>query len=57
MVTDDNVYAIVNLWPYKWHRPLIEPLPEEKNVEEPPIHQVNFEEHEGNDTQDNTSQE
>ena len=57
MVTDDNVDAIVNLWQEKWSAALAKPLPQEHNVEELPIHQVNAEEHEGNDTQDNLSQE
>ena len=57
MVTDDDVDAIVNLWSEKWHGPLAELLPEEQNAEEPPIHQVNDEENEGNDTQDNPSQD
>ena len=56
MVTNDDVDAIVNLWPEKWHGPLTESLAKEQNAKEQPIHQVNVEEHEGNDTQDNPSQ-
>ena len=47
--TDDNVDAIVKLWPEEWRGPLAEPLPEEQNAEEPLIHQVNGEENEGDD--------
>ena len=50
VVTDDDVDAIVKLWPEEWRGPLAEPLLEEQNVEEPPIHQVNGEEQEGDDT-------
>ena len=57
MVIDDDVDAIVNLWPKKWRIPLADLLPEEHNVEEPAIHQVSAEEHEGNDTQDNPLQD
>ena len=57
MVTDNVVDGIINIWPEKWRSPLVEPLPEELNAEELPIHQVNAEENEGNDTQDNPSQE
>ena len=57
IVTNDDVDAIVNLWPEEWRDPLAEPLPEEQNVEEPPIHQVNDEDHEGNDAQEDPSQE
>ena len=49
MVTNDGVDAIVNIWLDKWRGPLAELLPEEQNAEEPPIHQVNAKEHEGND--------
>ena len=45
MVTDDDVDAIINLWPEEWHNPLVEPLPQEQNAEELPIHQVNGEYH------------
>ena len=60
MVTDDDVDAIVNIWPEEWSSPLAKPLFEEQNVEEkkaeePPIHQVNGEEHEGNNSQDDLS--
>ena len=34
----------------------MEPLPDKQNVEEPPIHQVNGEEKEGNDNQADPSQ-
>ena len=57
VVIDDDVDAIFNIWLEKWHSPLAEPLPEEKNVEEPPIHQFNAEEHEGDNTQYDSSQE
>ena len=53
---NDDVDAIVNIWPEAWYGPLAEPLPEEQVAKEPPIHQVNAKEHEGNDTQDNSSQ-
>ena len=49
IVTDDDVDAIVNMWHEEWCDPLAEPLLEEQNAEEPPIHQVNGEEHEGDD--------
>ena len=57
IVTDDDVDAIVKLWPEEWRGPLAKPLPEEQNVEEPPIHQVHGEEKEGDDTQGDPSQE
>ena len=57
MVTDDDVDAIVNLWLEEWRDPLAEPLPEEKNAEEPLLHQVNGEEHEGDNTHDDQSWE
>ena len=57
IVTDDDVDILVKLWPEEWHGPLVEPLPEEQNVEEPPIHQVQGEEQEGDDTQGDPSQE
>ena len=44
VVTNDDVDAIVKLWLEEWCGPLVEPLPEEQNVEEPPIHQVQGEE-------------
>ena len=49
--------AIVKLWPEEWRGPLAEPLPEEQNVEEPPIHQVNGEDQEGDNSQAEPSQE
>ena len=49
MVKNDNVDAIINLWLEEWCGPLAEPLPEEKNAQEPPLHQVNGEELEGDD--------
>ena len=49
--------AIFNLWPEERHDPLTKPLPKEQNAEEPPIHQVNGEEHEGDNTQEDLSQE
>ena len=52
MVTDEDMDTIVNLWSKEWHDLLVEPLPEGHNVEEPLLHQVNGEEHEGNDNQD-----
>ena len=55
MVTNNNVDAIVNLWPEEWCGPLTEPLTEEQNAQEPPIHQVNGEEHEGDDYQEDLS--
>ena len=57
MVTNDDVDAIINPWPEEWCGPLAEPFPEEQNAEEPPLHQVNGEKHEGDDTQDDPSQE
>ena len=44
VVINDDVDAIVKLWPEEWCSPLVEPLPEDQNVEEPPIHQVQGEE-------------
>ena len=57
IVTDDDLDAIVKLWPEEWCGPLIEPLPEDQNAEEPPIHQVNCEDNEGDHAQADTSQE
>ena len=48
-MTVDDVDAIVNLWPKEWCSPLAEPLHEDLNAEELPIHQVNGEDHEGDD--------
>ena len=57
IVIDDDVDAIFKLCPEEWSDPLVEPLPEDKNVEEPPIHQVHGEEQEGDDTQEEPSQD
>ena len=57
ILTDNDVDTILKLWPEEWHALIEEPLPEEKNVEEPPIHQVHGEEKEGDDTQGDPSQE
>ena len=43
VVTNYGVDTIVKLWLKEWHVPLPEPIPEENNVEEPPIHQVHDE--------------
>ena len=56
-VTDDDVDAIVKLWPEEWHGPLAKLLHEDLNAEEPPIHQVNGEYQEGDDAQADPSQE
>ena len=56
MVTDEDVDAIINLWLEEWRGPLAEQLPEWHNVEEPPLHQVNGEEHEGDNNQDDPLQ-
>ena len=57
MITDEDVDTIIHLWPEEWSGPLADPLPEGKNAEEPPLHQVNGEEHEGDDNQDDPSLE
>ena len=57
MVKDDDVDAIVNLWLKEWCGPLEDPLSKGKNPNEPPIHQVIGEEHEGDDAQDDPLQE
>ena len=57
MVIDDDVDAIFKLCPKEWRSPLVEPIPEDQNAEEPPIHQVNCEDHEDDDAQADTSQE
>ena len=57
MVTDEDVDALINLWLEKWCSPLVEPLPEGNNAEEPPLHQVNDEENEGDENKDYMSQE
>ena len=57
MVTDEDVDAIIHLWLEEWRGPLAEPLPEGQNAEEPPLYQVNGEEHEGENNQDDLSQE
>ena len=57
VVIEDDVDAIVKLWPEEWRGPLAEPLLEEQNVEEPPIHQVHGEEQECDYNQGDPSQE
>ena len=57
MVTNEELDAIINPWLEEWHGPLAKPLPKGQNAEEPSLHQVNGEEHEGDDTQDDPSQE
>ena len=57
MITDDDIDAIMNIWWEEWRGPLAEPLPKGQNVEEPLLHQVNGEEHEGDNNQDDPSQE
>ena len=57
IVTDDDVDAIVKIWPEEWRGPLTEPLLEDLNAEEPPIHQVNGEYQEGDDSQVDPSKE
>ena len=57
ILTNNDVDTILKLWIEEWHALIEEPLPEEKNVEEPPIHQVHGEEQEGDDTQGDPSQE
>ena len=49
MVTNEDMYAIIKFWSEEWRDPLAEPLCEEHNAEEPLLHQVNGEEHEGNE--------
>ena len=52
---DEHVDAIVNIWLEEWRIPLAELLPKEQNMKEPSLHQVNGEEHEGDDNQDDPS--
>ena len=51
ILTDNDVNTIFKIWLEEWHALHEEPLHEEKNVEEPPIHQVHGEEKEGDNTQ------
>ena len=57
ILIDNDVDTIFKLWPKEWHALLEEPLPEEKNVKEPPINQAHGEEKEGDDNQGDPSQE
>ena len=57
MVTNEDVDVIINIWSEEWRNPLAKSLPEEQNAEEPLLHQVNGEEHEGDDKPDDQSQE
>ena len=56
MVMDEDVDAIINLWLEEWHEPLVEPLPEREDEEDPPVHQVHGEGNEGGNGQGNQSE-
>ena len=49
MLMDEDVDAIINLWLEEWRSPLVEPLPEGPDEEDPLLHQVRDEGNEGGD--------
>ena len=53
MVTDEDVDAIIHLWPEEWRDPLGEPLPKGQEEEDPIVQQVHVEGNEGGDEKGN----